>query len=120
MQEEVLGTTRTTPRLRLAQARKLEVSDDVLSLRFSPDARYLAVALLDNTVKVFFADSLKLSDASASIKRRSKFALLSGGRYIEMLIRFLDSALSMWRNWGPSNISFTGFWYKYLKFCTER
>lgn len=60
VQEEVLGTTRTTPRLRLAQARKLEVSDDVLSLRLSPDARYLAVALLDNTVKVFFADSLKL------------------------------------------------------------
>ena len=60
VQEEVLGTTRTTPRLRLAQSRKLEVSDDVLSLRLSPDARYLAVALLDNTVKVFFADSLKL------------------------------------------------------------
>ena len=60
VQEEILGTTRTTPRLRLAQARRLEVADDILSLRFSPNARYLAVALLDNTVKVFFVDSLKL------------------------------------------------------------
>jgi len=40
--------------------RTLKVSDDVLSVRFSPDARLLAVALLDNTVKVFFVDSLKL------------------------------------------------------------
>ncbi|RYO93465.1 hypothetical protein DL766_004782 [Monosporascus sp. MC13-8B] len=60
VQEEVLGTTRTTPKLKLAQSRKLEVSDDILSLKFSSDARYLAVALLDSTVKVFFTDSLKL------------------------------------------------------------
>lgn len=38
----------------------MKVSDDILSLKFSPDARYLAVALLDSTVKVFFTDSLKL------------------------------------------------------------
>lgn len=60
VQEAVLGTTRTAPRLRLAATRVLKVTDDVLSLRFSPDARLLAVALLDNTVKVFFVDSLKL------------------------------------------------------------
>lgn len=60
VQEPVLGTTRTTPKLKLIQARILKVSDDILSLRFSPDARLLAVALLDNTVKVFFTDSLKL------------------------------------------------------------
>jgi U3 small nucleolar RNA-associated protein 12 len=60
VQEEVLGTTRTTPKLKLAQSRTLKVSDDILSLRFSPDAKLLAVALLDNTVKVFFTDSLKL------------------------------------------------------------
>lgn len=60
VQEPVLGTTRTTPKLKLVQARILKVSDDILSLRFSPDARLLAVALLDNTVKVFFTDSLKL------------------------------------------------------------
>jgi U3 small nucleolar RNA-associated protein 12 len=60
VQEEIPGTKRTTPRLRLAHTRTLKVSDDILSLRFSPDTRLLAVALLDNTVKVFFVDSLKL------------------------------------------------------------
>ncbi|ODA78322.1 hypothetical protein RJ55_05703 [Drechmeria coniospora] len=60
VQEEVLGTTRTTPKLKLVQSRTLKVSDDVLSLKFSPDSRLLAVSLLDNTVKVFFVDSLKL------------------------------------------------------------
>ncbi|RSL72717.1 hypothetical protein CEP54_000740 [Fusarium duplospermum] len=60
VQEEVLGTRRTTPKLKLQQSRTLKVSDDILSLKFSPDARLLAVALLDNTVKVFFVDSLKL------------------------------------------------------------
>jgi U3 small nucleolar RNA-associated protein 12 len=60
VQEEIPGTKRTSPRLKLVQARTLKVSDDILSLKFSPDSRLLAVALLDNTVKVFFNDSLKL------------------------------------------------------------
>ncbi|KAH8157787.1 hypothetical protein CIB48_g10463 [Xylaria polymorpha] len=60
VQEQVLGTTRTTQCLKLSHTRTLKVSDDILSLKFSPDARYLAVALLDSTVKVFFTDSLKL------------------------------------------------------------
>lgn len=60
VQEEIPGTKRTTPRLRLAHTRTLKVSDDILSVRFSPDSRLIAVALLDNTVKVFFVDSLKL------------------------------------------------------------
>lgn len=60
VQEEVLGTRRTTPKLKLHHSRTLKVADDILSLRFSPDSKLLAVALLDNTVKVFFVDSLKL------------------------------------------------------------
>ncbi|KAL4741007.1 hypothetical protein BDV11DRAFT_183996 [Aspergillus similis] len=60
VQEGIPGTKRTTPRLKLVHTRTLKVSDDILSVRFSPDARLLAVALLDNTVKVFFNDSLKL------------------------------------------------------------
>ncbi|PBP21521.1 WD domain-containing protein [Diplocarpon rosae] len=60
VQEEIPGTKRTTPRLKLAHTRTLKVSDDILSVRFSPDGRLLAIALLDNTVKVFFVDSLKL------------------------------------------------------------
>ncbi|KAF2468207.1 WD40 repeat-like protein [Lindgomyces ingoldianus] len=60
VQEEIPGTKRTTPRLQLVQSRILKVSDDVLSVHFSPDSRLLAVSTLDNTVKVFFVDSLKL------------------------------------------------------------
>ncbi|KAI2720827.1 hypothetical protein CBS147332_4067 [Penicillium roqueforti] len=60
VQEEIPGTKRTTPRLKLAHTRTLKVNDDILNIRFSPDARLLAVSLLDNTVKVFFVDSLKL------------------------------------------------------------
>ena len=60
VQEEIPGTERTTPRFKLVHIRTLKVSDDILSLRFSPDSRLVALALLDNTVKVFFVDSLKL------------------------------------------------------------
>jgi U3 small nucleolar RNA-associated protein 12 len=59
VQEEILGTKRTTPRLKLVPSRVLKVDDEILSLRFSPDGRLLAVALLNFSVKVFFADSLK-------------------------------------------------------------
>ena len=60
IEEEVPGTRRTIQRLKLAQTRQLKLSDDILSLAFSPDSRLLAVSTLDNTVKVFFVDSLKL------------------------------------------------------------
>jgi len=35
------------------------MSDDVLCVRYSPDCKYVAASLLDNTVKIFFEDSLK-------------------------------------------------------------
>lgn len=35
------------------------MTDDVLAVKYSPDARFLAVALLDSTVKIFFSDTLK-------------------------------------------------------------
>ena len=35
------------------------MTDDVLSVRFSPNGKLLAVALLDSTVKVFYQDTLK-------------------------------------------------------------
>ena len=43
----------------LAHTRTLKMSDEVLSVRFSPDGKLLAVALLDATVKVFYQDTLK-------------------------------------------------------------
>ncbi|BFZ53696.1 beta transducin [Savitreella phatthalungensis] len=58
-QKPVLGTTRTTNQITLKQSRTLKLTDDVLAIRFSPDGKLLAVSLLDNTVKVFFADTLK-------------------------------------------------------------
>ena len=60
VQEEIPGTKRSMPRFKLAHTRTLKVADDILSLRFSHDSRLLALSLLDNTVKVFFVDSLKL------------------------------------------------------------
>jgi U3 small nucleolar RNA-associated protein 12 len=60
VQEEIPGSRRTTPRLKLVHTRTLKLADDLLCVRFSPDMRLLAVSLLDNTVKVFFVDSLKL------------------------------------------------------------
>ncbi|RKP11159.1 WD40-repeat-containing domain protein [Thamnocephalis sphaerospora] len=46
-------------RLTLTLMRTLKMSDDVLCVRYSPDQRLVAVALLDATVKVFFHDTLK-------------------------------------------------------------
>ncbi|KAK9495727.1 WD40-repeat-containing domain protein [Lipomyces doorenjongii] len=59
VQEEIPGTRRTIPRMKLQHTRTLELTDDVLSLRQSPDGKYIAVSLLDNTIKVFFVDTLK-------------------------------------------------------------
>ena len=46
-------------RLSCAHVKTLKMTDDVMAVKFSPDQRYLAIALLDTTVKVFFADTLK-------------------------------------------------------------
>ncbi|KAG8711931.1 hypothetical protein FRC11_001431 [Ceratobasidium sp. 423] len=43
----------------IVHVRTLKMSEDVLSVRYSPNSKFLAVALLDSTVKVFFQDSLK-------------------------------------------------------------
>ncbi|KAG9104730.1 hypothetical protein FRC06_011624 [Ceratobasidium sp. 370] len=43
----------------IAHARTLKMSEDVLSVRYSPNSKLLAIALLDSTVKVFFQDTLK-------------------------------------------------------------
>jgi len=49
----------TSKRLSCAHVKTLKMTDDVMAVKFSPDQRYLAIALLDTTVKVFFADTLK-------------------------------------------------------------
>ncbi|KAI0254369.1 WD-repeat-containing protein [Lactifluus subvellereus] len=51
------GSDRKT--VSLVHARTLKMTDDVLSVRYSPNGKLLAVALLDSTVKVFYQDTLK-------------------------------------------------------------
>ncbi|KIK99259.1 hypothetical protein PAXRUDRAFT_822951 [Paxillus rubicundulus Ve08.2h10] len=45
--------------LTLVHTRTLKMSDDVLSVRYSPNGKLLAVSLLDSTVKIFYQDALK-------------------------------------------------------------
>lgn len=51
------GTTQK--RLTLKHSRTLQLEEDVLCVKFSPDHRLLAVSLLDCTVKIFYTDTLK-------------------------------------------------------------
>lgn len=50
---------RTVRELSIVHTRTLKMSDDVLCVKYSPDQRLVAASLLDSTVKVFFADTLK-------------------------------------------------------------
>lgn len=45
--------------LTASPARSLKMNDDVQVVAVSPDGKFIAVALLDSTVKVFYMDSLK-------------------------------------------------------------
>ncbi|KAF8592773.1 WD40 repeat-like protein [Ramaria rubella] len=45
--------------LSVLHVRTLKMTDDVLSVRYSPNGKLLAVSLLDSTVKVFYQDTLK-------------------------------------------------------------
>ncbi|XP_060076229.1 WD repeat-containing protein 3-like [Ylistrum balloti] len=49
----------TSKRLTLEHSRTLRMDEDILAVQCSPDNRLIAVSLLDNTVKVFFTDTLK-------------------------------------------------------------
>ncbi|XP_072035883.1 WD repeat-containing protein 3-like [Amphiura filiformis] len=49
----------TSKRLTAVHTRTLQMSDDVLCVKYSPDQRLVAASLLDSTIKVFFADTLK-------------------------------------------------------------
>ncbi|CCH44368.1 putative WD repeat-containing protein [Wickerhamomyces ciferrii] len=53
------GTVVKSSRMKIFHDKTLELNDDILALKISPDKKYLAVSLLDNTVKVFFYDTLK-------------------------------------------------------------
>lgn len=52
---QVEGQTRLSLSLKSAET----MPDDVLSVKFSADGKFLACALLDTTVRIYFADSMK-------------------------------------------------------------
>ena len=45
--------------LSLVLSRTVQLTDDVLCVRHSPDGRYIACGLLDSTIKIFHSDTLK-------------------------------------------------------------
>lgn len=53
----ILQATRKA--LTMVHTKTLKMTDDVLAVKYSPNGRLLAVSILDSTVKVFYADSLK-------------------------------------------------------------
>ncbi|EPQ59303.1 WD40 repeat-like protein [Gloeophyllum trabeum ATCC 11539] len=59
-EKESTGVDAQGPKLvTLVHVRTLKMTDDVLSVRYSPNRKLVAVSLLDSTVKVFYEDSLK-------------------------------------------------------------
>lgn len=46
-------------KLNLSHMKSLELNESIISMKISPDSKYLSVSLMDNTVKVFFFDTLK-------------------------------------------------------------
>lgn len=46
--------------LSLLHTRTLKLEDSVLCVKLSPNGKYIAVALLDSTVKIFFVDTFKV------------------------------------------------------------
>lgn len=44
----------------MKQTRTLQLDEDVLCVRYSPNQKLLAVSLLDCTVKIFYVDTLKV------------------------------------------------------------
>lgn len=51
----------------MKHTRTLQLDEDVLCVRYSPDQRLLAVSLLDCTVKIFYTDTLKVNHKNTGI-----------------------------------------------------
>ncbi|XP_053144476.1 WD repeat-containing protein 3 [Hemicordylus capensis] len=57
--ELVKDKNSTQKRLSVKQTRVLQLDEDVICIRYSPNQKLLAVSLLDCTVKIFYTDTLK-------------------------------------------------------------
>ena len=60
VQNEEAGSLLPANKLAISHVKSFDLSDDALACKFSKNGKYLAVALLDSTVKVFVVDSMKL------------------------------------------------------------
>ncbi|KAH3681378.1 hypothetical protein WICPIJ_007647 [Wickerhamomyces pijperi] len=59
-QELIEGTKdKYVAKMKIKHQKTMDLGEDILTLKISPWDKYLAVSLLDNTVKVFFFDTLK-------------------------------------------------------------
>lgn len=59
-EKKVYGTTdKLVPTMSLHHDTTLEMNDDILSVKISPENKFLAVSLLDSTVKVFYLETMK-------------------------------------------------------------
>lgn len=56
VESAAVGTGGVVRQLGFKETRELEMSDDVLCVRVSPDGRLLAASLLDATIKVYYVD----------------------------------------------------------------
>ncbi|KAI5963651.1 DIP2 [Candida pseudojiufengensis] len=61
VEKDIIPATNTViSQLKIIHTQTLELDEDVLCVRISPDDKYLAVSLLNNNVQVVFLDTLKL------------------------------------------------------------
>lgn len=47
--------------MKLVLFEKIETTDEVMGVKFTPDGKYFVFSLLDQTIKVCYLDSMKLS-----------------------------------------------------------
>ncbi|CAF0863198.1 unnamed protein product [Adineta steineri] len=58
--EKEMNSKKVRKRLSFEHKRSLDVGEDILALKISPNNRYFVAALMDTTVKVFFMDSCQM------------------------------------------------------------
>lgn len=59
-QDIIPGTSETVNKIKFNHKQTLELSDEILSVKISPDSRLLAISLLNNNVQVIYLDTMKL------------------------------------------------------------
>uniref|UniRef100_A0A674DEX4 WD repeat domain 3 n=1 Tax=Salmo trutta TaxID=8032 RepID=A0A674DEX4_SALTR len=96
-------------RLTVKHMRTLQLDEDVLCVKYSPDQRLLAVSLLDCTVKVFYTDTLKFFSLCMDT---SSLAMIATGS--------ADRNVKIWGlDFGNCHRSMFAHDDRYRKFCSQ-